>query len=316
MKIKEALEFAKIKLQKNNIEDSSLIARQLLAFKLNKDKQYLIINCDKEVDEALYKSYCESLNELIKGMPIQYITNNQEFMGFNFYVDENVLIPQPDTEILVENVLKICKNIKKQDSTKDNKDDKSNAIKILDLCTGSGAIAISLAKILSQDNIIAIVTASDVSKKALQVAQKNNKLNDTNVQFVKSDLFAEFQDKLNVDKYEISSNCNNSEENKFDIIVSNPPYIKSQTIKELSNQVQNEPILALDGGGDGLNFYRAIISEAYKYIKNNGYLCLEIGFDQKSDVLSIISKYSEYREYKVIRDLSDNDRCVICQIKK
>lgn len=296
MKIKEALEYAKIKLQENNIEDSMIIARQLLAFTLNKDKQYLIINSDEKIDENLYILYIKYLNEVINGTPIQYIINNQEFMGINFYVDNNVLIPQPDTETLVESVLNICKSAQKH-NTKNNKDD-NNIIKILDLCTGSGAIAISLAKILSQDNIIANIKASDISEKALQVAQKNDNLNNTNVDFILSDLFENITNK------------------DFDIVVSNPPYIKSKTIKELSKQVQNEPFLALDGGEDGLNFYKAIISEAYKYIKNNGYLCLEIGFDQKKDVLNIISKYAEYKESKVITDLSGNDRCIICQIKK
>lgn len=296
MKIIEVLEQAKIKLQKNNIEDSLIIAKQLLASLLHEDKQYLIINCDEEIDDNLYKIYCDSLNKLINGMPIQYIINKQEFMGINFYVDNNVLIPQPDTEILVENVLKICKNMQKQDNK--NKEDISNAIEILDLCTGSGAIAISLDKTLSKDNITVKIIASDISKEALQVAQKNNELNNTNVKFILSDLFKDIKNR------------------DFDIIVSNPPYIKSKTIKELSKQVKNEPIIALDGGKDGLNFYRVILSEAYKYIKNKGYLCLEIGYDQKEDVLNIISEHQEYQDTKVIKDLSGNDRCIICQIKK
>ena len=162
----------------------------------------------------------------------------QEFMKMNFYVDENVLIPRSDTEILVEEVINISKKI--------------NAKKILDLCTGSGAIAISLAKYIENSEI----TAVDISKKALEIARTNAKNNDVENQitFVESDLFK------------------NLKEDKYDVIVSNPPYIKREVIKKLNKDVQKEPIIALDGGYDGLDFYRKIINESEKYLKFNGYL--------------------------------------------
>lgn len=281
MKIKEILEEARKRLIENNIEDASIVCRKLLSYVLNKDKQYLIINMDEEVSEIQCEEFNIYIQKVIDGYPLQYITHNQEFMGMNFYVDENVLIPQPDTEILVENVLEIC--------AVDNK-----KIKILDLCTGSGAIAISLKSKLKDAQIF----ASDISNKALEVAEKNSKLNQTEITFIKSDLFE------------------NIEEKDFDIIVSNPPYIKTEVIKTLSKQVQQEPMLALDGGEDGLDIYKKIIAEAYKYIKNNGYLCLEIGYDQKEEVTKILEKSNHYIEITTIKDLSNNDRCIIAKIQK
>ena len=208
-------------------------------------------------------------------------------MNLEFYVDENVLIPQPDTEILVESVLEICNNIK--ENTK---------IKILDLCTGSGAIAIALNYELNKRNINTEIIASDISDNALRVAKKNNVKNNTKVKFIHSDLFENIKD------------------NDFDIIVSNPPYIKKDVIPTLSKQVRNEPIIALDGGDDGLDFYKKIIEQARKYIKNEGYLCLEIGYDQKIEVLNLLNQFEEYRKTKTIKDLSNNDRCIISEIKR
>lgn len=283
MKIKEALEEAKKELIKNNIEDSLLICRELLSFTLKQDKQYLIINQNEEISIKQYNEFKENIKKIINGIPLQYITNKQEFMKLNFYVDKNVLIPQPDTEILVESVIELSKKIKAN-------------VKILDLCTGSGAIAISIDYILKQNNIKSEVFASDISSKALEIAKRNNQENNTNVKFILSNLFT------NID-------------NKFNIIVSNPPYIKTKEIEALSKQVQNEPILALNGGIDGLDFYKKIVEEAYKYITESGYLCLEIGYDQKEDVIELINKNNNYKYEKCIKDLSNNNRCIIAQVR-
>ena len=189
----------------------------------------------------------------MQGTPLQYITNHQEFMGYDFFVDENVLIPQPDTEILVEEVLKLAQA-------------KKNCT-ILDMCTGSGCIGISLAKRLQKDVQITLV---DISNKALKVAEKNAINNKVNVQLIQSDMF---------------NNIDTSK--KYDIIVSNPPYIETDEILNLNKQVQNEPHLALDGGKDGLDFYRIFANEAYKYLNKGGYLCLEIGYNQKEKVIQL-----------------------------
>lgn len=279
MNIKQALEEAKKILKSNNFEDSNIIAKELLSYVLKKDKVYLTINSDTALTDTEYAEFTKYIEQIIDGKPLQYITQKQEFMGMEFFVNEDVLIPQPDTEILVETVLDICKRYSNQ------------SLRILDLCTGSGAIAISLSKILNTQ-----VFASDVSTKALEVAEKNNVLNNSKVEFIESNLFEQI----------------NGE--KFDIIVSNPPYIKNEEIKLLSKQVQNEPYIALAGGEDGLDFYRKIIDEAYKHINKNGYLCLEIGYDQKEDLIKLIKQNENYEYENCIKDLSNNDRCIIAKI--
>ena len=160
MKIKELINYGKNFLSKNNIDDSAIISKMLAEYILGLDRNKIIISEDKEVEENEKERYYLGLIEIVQGMPIQYITNKQEFMGLNFYVDENVLIPQPDTEILVEEVINICKERKEN-------------IKILDICTGSGAIGISVAKYIENVKVI----LSDISTNALKVAKKNTKVN-------------------------------------------------------------------------------------------------------------------------------------------
>lgn len=269
-------------LKENGIEDSSIIIKELLCFLLQVDKVYLITHSNEEMDKEVYIKVVQNTKKIVGGKPIQYITNNQEFMKMNFYVDENVLIPQPDTEILVYEVLKICNEY-------------SNGVNILDLCTGSGAIAVSLDRILRKNCVDAKICASDISKQALKIARKNSENNNANVKIIESDLLE------------------NIEYKKFDIIVSNPPYIRTDEIKNLSKQVKEEPYIALNGGIDGLHFYRKIIKEAKGYIKNNGYLCLEIGYNQMESVLGIFKENKEYKNLKQVKDWSGNDRCIIAQ---
>ena len=226
MNIKQVLKHGIELLKENNIDEPILKTRILLASILNETKEYLVVHELEEVNEELVKIFKEDIEKVAKHIPIQYITNKQEFMGLEFYVDENVLIPQPDTEILVEETIKICVRGSAHSNSQKN-------IKILDLCTGSGAIGIAVAK-----NVLNCeTTLVDISDNALKVAERNCKtiLNKDNnkIKSIQSDLFENIGE-------------------KFDIIVSNPPYIKSDIIKTLDKEVQNEPILALDGGKDGL----------------------------------------------------------------
>ena len=289
MKIKEVIELGKQVLIRNNIDDASLVARKLLAHVLGQNKQYLVIHSDDELEEEYRSKFVDCINQIVSGKPLQYITNKQEFMGLNFFVDENVLIPQPDTEVLVEETIKKCISVAELGT-------EQSPIKILDLCTGSGAIAISLDYVLAQKNINAEIMASDISTKALDIAKKNNELNNTSVKFAESNLFENIQ------------------KNDFDIIVSNPPYIKRKIIETLPCQVQAEPHIALDGGEDGLDFYKKIIDQACKYIKN-GYVLLEIGYDQKDEVEGLFRANGRYSEIETVKDLSNNDRCVIARVK-
>ncbi len=276
MKIKELIEYGKNTLNKNEVQDSSIISRILAEYILNFNRQEIIANLDKEVKEEQRVRYYLALIEIIQGMPIQYITNKQEFMKLDFYVDENVLIPQPDTEILVEKAIEEAKKIEN--------------VEILDMCTGSGCIGISIAKNIEN----AKVTLVDISENVIEIAKKNalrNKV-ESQLTFIQSNMFEKV-------------------EKKFDIIVSNPPYIKTDVIPKLDKQVQNEPHIALDGGKDGLKFYKIIIEEAKKYLKENGKLILEIGYDQKEEVENLIKQSRQYKKIEVIKDLSQNDRVII-----
>ena len=278
MTIKQTLAKGTIILKSNDIDSPKLKARLLLQYVLKKTRQYLIVYDNEEVGKKEQWEYFVNIDKLTKGVPLQHITHTQEFMKMDFYVDENVLIPRPDTEILVEEVINIAKKMDKP--------------KILDLCTGSGAIAISIAKNVPNAEVYAI----DISEKALNVASKNAQRLETKVKFIKSDLFK------------------NLKNMKFDIIVSNPPYIKKEDIQYLSEDIKKEPQIALDGGYDGLDFYRKISKQAIDYFKFGSFLCFEIGYDQKEDVTEIIEKLEHYKGTYCKKDLCGNDRIIITQV--
>ena len=278
MTIKQAITKGMIMLKSNNVESPKLKARLLLQYVLDKPRQYIIVYDNKEIDKQQQWQYFVNIEKLTKGIPLQHITHTQEFMKMDFFVDENVLIPRPDTEILVEEVIKIAQ--------------KYNSPRILDLCTGSGAIAISLKKFVPNADI----TAVDISEKALEIAQKNAEKLEAKINFVKSNLFDKLDNK------------------KFDIIVSNPPYIRKDEIKKLSEEVQKEPKIALDGGEDGLDFYRIIAEQAINYLKTGSFLCFEIGYNQKNDVIKIIEDEQNYKNTYCKKDLYGNDRIIITQV--
>ncbi len=281
MNLKEILKYGKEELIKNNIEDASIIAKELAEYIFKITRAQIIANNDMEFSKDQTDNYINSIKKISTGIPIQYITNNQEFMNLNFYVDENVLIPQPDTETLVEEVINEYKEKK---------------CEILDLCTGSGAIAISLAKYINESNIV----ASDISMKALQIAKLNAEKNlvRKKIEFIESDMFEKIY------------------KEDFDIIVSNPPYIKTKVIEKLDRQVKNEPYIALDGGADGLKFYKIIIENAYKYIKNEGKVFFEIGYDQKNELINLFKENNHYENIYSKKDLGGNDRIIVATVRR
>ena len=276
MKIKEILEYGK-----NNLirEDGYKLSKMLLKHLLNVNDSYLLINSEEELNASVQEKFKECIELLKAGMPLQYVTNIQEFMKLYFYVNKNVLIPQPDTEILVEEIINLL-------------NDKIKKYNILDLCTGSGAIGVSVAKYINS-----FVTMSDISDKALEIAKKNAVNNGV----------------ANECKF-ILSNMFESIEGKFDVIVSNPPYIRTKIISSLDKEVQNEPHLALDGGEDGLHFYRIIAENAYKYLNENGILALEIGYDQKDEVIDLLKSVGKYNDIYCKQDLAENDRVIVAKI--
>ena len=280
MTIKQALIKGVTVLKLEKISTPKLKARLLLQYVLKKPRQYLIVYDNQQLTDKEEQEYLKYVELLTQGEPIEHITHQKEFMKLNFYVDENVLIPRQDTEVLVEEVIKIAKKIK--------------AKKILDLCTGSGAIAISLAKYLENIQL----TAVDISRKALDIAianAKNNHVQDK-ITFVESNLFQDLR------------------QEKYDLIVSNPPYIRRKELETLDKEVRKEPRLALDGGEDGLDFYRNIMDKGYEYLKYGGYICLEIGYDQKEEVMQIIEGKKHYIGTYCKKDLYDNDRVVVTRL--
>lgn len=280
MNIKELIDYGKKLLNENDVEDYSIIAKTLAKYVLKLDDTEIIRDEENEIGEDDRTRYYLALIEIISGIPVQYITNKQEFYGLDFYVDENVLIPQPDTEILVEEVLNII-------------DKYENNVRVLDMCTGSGCIGISISNKKPNDAVIML----DYSKEALDIANKNamNLLTEkSNVSFIESDMFEEVEE-------------------EFDIIVSNPPYIAQNEWDNLSEQVKHEPQLALDGGEDGLEFYRELVNESHKYLSDNGYLCMEIGYKQKDDVIKLLEENGNYTNIYSKKDLSGNDRIVVAQ---
>lgn len=280
MTIKELLNQGTIMLKNEDVDGPKNKARAILQYTLKKSKEYTIIYDTKEVTQKQRDEFVKNIKRLISGEPLQYITGVQEFMKINFIVTKDVLIPQPDTEILVEEAIKIANRL-------------DNPL-ILDLCTGSGAIAVSLAKNVPNAKIV----ATDISKKALEIARQNAKLNGVlnNIDFIESNLFDKIK---NI---------------KFDIIVSNPPYIETDEIKKLPKDVRQEPTIALDGGKDGLDFYRKIFAKGNEYLNRQGYLCVEIGYNQKEAVRKIIEKKERYVQTYCIKDLCQNDRVIVTQI--
>ncbi len=280
MIIKECLQKAVQILKENNIADSILVSKIVLAYTINQNKQYLLVHENEEIPAKLEQIYFDGINKIAKGLPMQYITHYQEFMKLDFFVNENVLIPRPDTENLVEEVLKICSDGKKY--------------KILDLCTGSGAVGISIAHYINDVEVV----LSDISNSALKVVEENIKINkvENKVKIVESDMFESISD-------------------KFDIIVSNPPYIETDVIHMLERNVQNEPFIALNGGKDGLEFYRIIANEGYKFLNKDGYLCLEIGYKQKDKVINILEEIKHYKDIYYKKDLSGNDRLIVAKVR-
>ena len=250
----------------------------LLQKVLGVDRLYILLNLERVLSEDEEQLFNKFINERLNNRPIAYIVGNREFMGLDFFVKEGVLIPRPDTEVLVEEVIELAK--------------KKGAKNILDIGTGSGAITVSLAKYL--ENVK--VTSVDISDIALEIGKRNAISNevDDRINFVKSDLFT------NIDK-----------ETKFDIIVSNPPYIKREVIDTLDKQVKDyEPYNALEGGVDGLDFYRAITKQAKNYLKKGGILAYEVGHDQSEDV-SKLMEMDVYTNIYTLKDLQQIDRVVI-----
>ncbi len=276
---KDALEYGKQRLLECEIEDANLDAWLLLEYVSGISRSWYFIHENEEISEDDIEEYQILIEQRGKHIPLQQLTKEAYFYGMKFFVNENVLIPRQDTEVLVEQVLSLSKG-------KEN-------LKLLDMCTGSGCILLALLANLKQ----ASGTGVDLSEKALEVAQRNGEELGIEISWVQSDLF----DKVS---------------GSYDIIVSNPPYIETSVIEGLMDEVKlYEPRMALDGTEDGLFFYREITMQAGKYLKNNGILAFEIGYNQGKAV-SEFMKENGYEEVQVLQDLAGLDRVVTGRIEK
>ena len=261
------------------IGDAALDAWYLLEYVTGISKAMYYADPDREISEENVKRYETYIEERSRHIPLQHITGEQEFMGYSFYVNEHVLIPRQDTEVLVEEALKVIRP----------------GMRILDMCTGSGCILFSILKMEKERYYVSNLEGMgvDISKEALAVAEKNRERLCVDATLMQSDLFEDIP-----------------EDASYDVIVSNPPYIQTSVIEELEEEVRlHDPYIALDGKEDGLFFYRRIIADAKKYLKPQGRLMFEIGYDQ-ADSVSELMKNAGFDQIIVKKDLAGLDRVV------
>jgi len=266
--------------KKNGIQSARLDAELLLGHILNKSRLQLYMDFDRIVAKEYLARYRELIKKRVERVPIAYLTNHKEFMSLSFYVDESVLIPRPETEVLVETVLKL----------------QSDGSQVLDLGTGSGAIVVTLAKQRADWKFV----ATDISPEAIAVAKKNAQRYEVaeRIIFLQSDLFESFDESM-----------------KFDYIVANPPYISSNEIPTLMPEIRDyEPRIAIDGGPTGLNFIDRLVAEAPKFLTENGQLVFEFGYQQDDTVGNLIQSNPQYTDCDIIKDYAGIERVVVARV--
>ena len=276
MNIQSAVKEATIVLKNNYIKTAELDTEILLAEVLGSSREYIILNNNKNLDKIKLDHFKKLVKERANRKPIAYLLNKKDFWDSEFYVNKNTLIPRPDTEVVIEEILRLTKYKTK--------------LNILDIGVGSGCILLSILR--ERKNFYG--TGIDISKKSLEISKRNARnLNiKQRIKFYKSDI-------------------DNFSKGKYDLIISNPPYIKSCDLKYLEKDVINfEPKLALDGGLDGLSVIRKVINKSSELIKRNGKFILEIGFNQKNRVIKLLNKKGFYIN-STLKDLAKNDRCIV-----
>ena len=275
MNIVAALRRGQSILKNNNILSAKIDSEILMSKAINKDKKYIILNLNKEIKKKDFDYFNTLIHQRIKSKPIAQIIKKKDFWKYEFIVNNEVLIPRPDTEVLIEQALELTKN--------------RNKLHILDIGIGSGCILMSILK--ERKNFIG--TGIDISGKSLQISRINgHKLGVVN----RLKLF-----KTNIDNFNTG---------KYDLIISNPPYINKYDLKCLEKDIKFEPKQALDGGLDGLSEIRKFIGKSSELIKKNGHLIIEIGFDQKNRVKNILNNKGFYIK-RIVKDLSNHDRCIV-----
>jgi protein-(glutamine-N5) methyltransferase, release factor-specific len=296
--VKEMLTMGEKQLMDSDIADATRDCKILYCYMMDIPFSKIILEYQNMLQDRLCEKYFELIDRRSSGEPVQYIMESQEFMGLEFIVNENVLIPRQDTETLVEDALEI---INTGTLRGEDMDVKRKEWDILDLCTGSGAIGVSLARIANKVN----VTCSDISEGAIKVAKENAQKHGVakSVKFEQGDLFKPFSKHFR--------------KQKFDMIISNPPYIKSSVIPTLQKEVcEHEPLSALDGGESGLDFHERIVSGVGGHLRKGGVLLLEIGHDQGEAVSGLLSRNGDFTSIRVLKDLANRDRIVFAKKSK
>ena len=301
LSVKELIKIAERQLADAGVADAQIDAKELYCFLMGYDKTALMMHWQDVLQDNQCEAYFALIEKRAKRQPLQHITGEQEFMGFPFKVNEHVLIPRQDTETMVEDAIELLEKGTLRGGAYGRGKPLKGSADILDLCCGSGAIGISLAKTFGKAKVV----CTDVSPQALETARENASYNAfKNIKFAESDMFEApfFNGRFG--------------KKKFDLIISNPPYIESEVIEGLEPEVKDhEPRLALDGGTDGLNFYRKIAQEAAAYLKKDGVLMMEIGCEQKDAVKEILRQTGEYERIIGLTDLTGRDR-IVAAIKK
>lgn len=294
--LKELIKIGENQLKEAGIADAARDAKTLYCFMDKLDSVGLMMHWQDVLQDKAGEEYFRLIERRASGEPLQYITGTQDFMGLTFNVNPSVLIPRQDTETMVEDALEILR----EGTLRGEKYyGASNAREILDLCCGSGAIGVSVAKLFPK----AKVTCSELSGEALKTAEENARVNGCKgIKFVQGDLFSPF--------------CGRLGKKKFDFIISNPPYIESDVIPTLQREVKDhEPVMALDGGKDGLDFYRRIAEEAPEHLHKKGILMMEIGYNQGEAVKALLDETQKFTDIQVLKDLADKDRIITAVLK-
>ena len=294
MKTRILVKEGEYQLSKAFCMDPKIDAQELYCYLTGLDKVSLFLKAEEEVDPETEEKYMELIRRRAERIPLQHITGVQEFMGYTFRVNPHVLIPRQDTETLVTEAAKTIQSTPREKLSFFEKLKGRKEWDVLDLCCGSGAVGISLAKICSNVK----VTATDISAEAVETAEANAEDLRVKVRFITGDMFEPVKGR------------------KFDMIVSNPPYIRTNMISILQEEVKDhEPLNALDGGRDGLDFYRTIVEKAADFLKPEGFLLMEIGHDQGEDLRKMLKDSGKYSPAAVIKDLTGRDRVLICKLK-
>lgn len=275
--IAQHLKNATEQLKQSGIENARLDAEVLLAYVLNTRRLALYVQSEKPLEEKQLKRYHNLIKRRLERIPVAYLTGHKEFMGLNFAVTPDVLIPRPDTEILAQGVIEHLQSYKRP-------------LKLADLGTGSGAICVSILKFVENVEVWAV----DISKNALEIAQFNaEKFNvDDKITFYEGNLFEPLEGQT------------------FDVIVSNPPYISAKDFEKLQAEVKGEPKIALDGGKDGLKFYRKIVADAPRFLKDDGFLAMELGFNHSEAVRHLIEENGNFKHIQIWKDLAGIERVI------